>query len=78
MFKLKVIVKTKKLPVLTLTRIPTSKAKDAIDIPDTYLNAIENARKAEKRALHRLAAWVRDSHPGFYSEHKLHEFLEDE
>ena len=78
MFKLKVKVKEKKLPVLTLERVATSKAVNAIDIPDTYLNAVENARKAEARAIHRLCVWTRLNHPGFYGENNLHRFLEDE
>jgi len=78
MFKIKVKVKEKKLPVLTVERVIHSKAADVIDIPDTYLSAIENARKAEARAIHRLCVWTRLNHPGFYGENNLHRFLEDE
>jgi hypothetical protein len=78
MFRINVKVQNKKVPTLTVERATTTRAANAIAVPDSYLSAIENARKAEARAIHRLCMWTKLNHPTFFAENEMQAFMEDE
>jgi hypothetical protein len=77
MFKMKVKVSKRNVPTLLIERIKAGKNIKGIEIPDTYLASIENARKAEDRAVCRLALWIANQYPEVYEKQGLAEFVED-
>lgn len=75
-FSIKVKVTSQKCNRLILDRRELMRGSATIEIPDSYLAAIENARKAEIRGVQRLCLWIAEKHPDVYEKENLREFLE--
>lgn len=76
-FTVKVKVGVEKNSRLYIERRLVARGDLVIEIPDTYLVNIENARKAEKRATERLGLWIAEKHPDVFEKTCMKALLEN-
>lgn len=78
MFRVKVQISIENTPTFVVDRLDYSRGDvpNGIEIPDSYLAAIENARRAEDRAVKRLALWIANREPEYFENENLRSLLE--